>query len=110
MFGDVRAGAKPYWRRDYLNRLFPVPVPVKRRMPNYDAYLDRSPEASYDTTGLRLALIFRHGRIFVLVHKLEVRLLQSMHTEIFVTRQQALAAKAKIDANEHYNKISIDIA
>ena len=41
--------------------------------------------------------------------KLEVRLLQSMHSEIFVTRQQALAAKATIDANEHYNKISIDI-
>ena len=59
---------KPYWRRDYLNRLFPVPVSVKRRMHNYDAYLDRSPEASYGTTGLRLALIFLHGRIFVLVH------------------------------------------
>ena len=78
MFGDVRAGAKPYWRRDYLNRLFPVPISVKRRM-------DRSPEASYGTTGLRLAFIFLHGR-FVLFTKLEVRLLQSMHFEIFVTR------------------------
>ena len=41
--------------------------------------------------------------------KLEVRLLQSMHSEIFVTRQQAVAGKATIDANDHYNKISIDI-
>ena len=41
--------------------------------------------------------------------KLEERLLQSMYSEIFVTRQQALAAKATIDANEHCNKISIDI-
>ena len=34
--------------------------------------------------------------------KLEVRLLQSMHSEIFVIRQQALGAKATIDANEHH--------
>ena len=41
---------------------FPVPVSVKQRMPNYDAYLDRSPEASYGITA-----IFLHS-IFVVVH------------------------------------------
>ena len=41
--------------------------------------------------------------------KLEVRLLQSMHSEFFPTRQQTIAANATTDANEHYDKILIDI-
>ena len=41
--------------------------------------------------------------------KLEVRLLQSMNSETFATRQQALAAKATIDANEHYHELNSDL-
>ena len=81
---------------------------VKRRMPNYEAYLDRFPEVSYATTGLRLAFRFLLGQ-FNWFTKLEVCILQSLHSEIVLNRQQAMVAKTTIDANEHNDKILNDI-
>ena len=77
-------------------------------MPNYDAYLDRSPEYHMEPPVCVWPLFFYTADLYWFT-KLEVRLLQSMHSEIFVTRQQGLAAKATMDASEHYNKVLIDI-
>ena len=63
---------------------------------------------AHGTTGLRVAFIFYTVDLYWFA-KLEVRILQSMHSEIFVTRQQALAAKARSMPMRIMNKFRLTL-